>query len=172
MFDLTEVGAVLSSTPTAVRQLVGPLADGALAFREAPEAWTVREVLCHLADGEVMDWIPRIGQILSDRSDTPFVPFDREGGFLRYRDWTAAALLDEFARLRAESLVRLSQFAIQPADLARTGVHPEFGPVTLQQLIACWATHDCAHLAQISRILVRYYGAEVGPWTRYFSLLR
>jgi hypothetical protein len=51
-------------------------------------------------------------------------------------------------------------------------MHPELGAVTLRQLLACWVTHDLAHVAQISRVLVRYFGREVGPWRAYFSLLR
>ena len=50
--------------------------------------------------------------------------------------------------------------------------HPEFGTVTLEQLLATWAVHDMAHVAQISRILTRAFGRYVGPWTRYFSLLK
>ena len=44
--------------------------------------------------------------------------------------------------------------------------------VTLRQLLACWATHDLAHAAQISRLLTRAFGREVGPWVKYFSLLK
>jgi hypothetical protein len=45
-------------------------------------------------------------------------------------------------------------------------------PVTLGQLLACWVTHDLAHVTQIARVLVRYVGRDVGPWRAYFSLLR
>lgn len=58
-----------------------------------------------------------------------------------------------------------------PDVLAREGRHPEFGAVTLEQLLATWVTHDHAHLAQIARVLTRHYGAFVGPWKKYFSLL-
>lgn len=44
--------------------------------------------------------------------------------------------------------------------------------MTLQQLLACWATHDMAHVAQISRLLTRSFGRHVGPWKKYVSLLR
>src|SRR5262249_43430819 len=98
--------------------------------------------------------------------------FDRDGGFVRYRGWTAAALLDEFARLRAANLTELAGLTLTPEALRREGVHPEFGPVTLQQLLATWATHDLAHVAQIARVLVRHRGPDVGPWAKYFSLLR
>ena len=171
MLDMTEARSILAHSPAVVRHLVGPAGDAAREFREAPGAWNAREVLCHLADGETADWMPRIALILSSEPDTRFTPFDREAGFARYRGWTCADLLDEFERRRAESLARLDAWHIAPEALARTGVHPEFGPVTLEQLIACWVTHDRAHVAQIARLLVRHFGTQVGPWRKYFSLL-
>ena len=70
----------------------------------------------------------------------------------------------EFERLRHSNVTRLQQFAVTDTELARTGVHPEFGTVTLSQLLACWATHDLAHINQITRSLVRHWGPSVGPW--------
>lgn len=171
MIDLVELHAVLTRTPAVLRTMLGPLSDDALAFHDAAGAWNTREVLCHLADGEVHDWIPRIAIVMGGAGKR-FVPFDREAGMVRYRDWSVAQLLDEFDRLRAASLARLDAFAITPADLAREAIHPDLGSVTLEQLLACWVTHDYAHLAQISRVMVRWFGRSVGPWTAYFSLLR
>ena len=172
MLDLAEARKILARTPAAVRNLVEPVGDEAREFHEAPGAWNVREVLCHLADGEIADWVPRIAIILSDAPDKRFTPFDREAGFTRYQGWTCAALLDEFERLRADSLARFDALPLRPDTLSCTGLHPEFGAVTLGQLIACWVTHDFAHTAQISRILARHFGTRIGPWTKYFSLLR
>ena len=171
MLDLAEARAILAHSPAVVRNLVSPAGDAAREFRDAPGGWNVRDVLCHLADGETADWVPRIAIILSSEPDKRFTPFDREAGFVRYRGWTCAALLDEFERLRAESLARLDAFHIARETLTRTGLHPEFGQVTLEQLIACWVTHDHAHVSQIARLLVRHFGAQVGPWRKYFSLL-
>jgi uncharacterized damage-inducible protein DinB len=171
VIDLIELRAVLTRTPAVLRAMLGVLPDDALAFHEAAGAWNAREVLCHLADGEVHDWIPRIAIVMGDAGGR-FVPFDREAGMVRYRDWSVAQLLDEFDRVRTVSLTRLDAFAIAPADLAREAIHPDLGSVTLEQLLACWVTHDYAHLAQISRVMVRWFGRSVGPWTAYFSLLR
>src|SRR4029450_4956873 len=161
----------LARTPATLRSLVGQLPAGALDFHEAPDAWSPLQVLCHLADGEITDWMPRVQIILSSAPDKRFTPYDREGGFTRYRGWSAAALLDGFGRLRTENVAALSTLAIGPEQLRRQGVHPTFGPVTLEQLLATWITHDCAHLAQISRAATRASGQRVGPWTAFFSLL-
>jgi hypothetical protein len=67
---------------------------------------------------------------------------------------------------------KLETLKISVPHLRMTGEHPELGTVTLEQLLACWATHDMAHVAQISRLLTRAFGRHVGPWKRYFSLLQ
>jgi uncharacterized damage-inducible protein DinB len=170
-YSIVEGVELLLATPAALRALIAGAPPAALRFREQRSAWTIVEVVSHMADAEIVDWIPRIEIILSDAPDRTFQPFDRTGGFTRYRGWKLAGLVEEFDRLRRSNVERLLSYHLRPESLERTGLHPELGPVTLEQLLACWATHDCAHLAQISRILTRYFGADVGPWTQYFSLL-
>jgi len=114
--------------------------------------------------------MPRIEKILSGGGR--FMPFDREGGLVRYRGWTAEALVGEFGQLRRANLEKLDNLRLSAPHLALTGQHPEFGAVTLGQLLACWATHDMAHVAQLSRLLTRSFGRHVGPWRKYFSLLQ
>jgi DinB superfamily len=170
--ELEDIRATLSGTPAVLRSLLTMAPEGALSFHEAPDTWNPFEVLCHVTDAELYAWLPRVAIIMSADGDRRFTPFDREAGFSHYRGWTLDALLREFERLRADNLDRLAQFNLSAADLARTGIHPEFGPVTLRQLLACWVTHDLAHVTQIARVLVRCVGRDVGPWRAYFSLLR
>jgi hypothetical protein len=80
-------------------------------------------------------------------------------------------LLDTFAALRQESLAELGGWALGEADLALTGIHPEFGAVTLRQLLATWVAHDLGHLVQVSRVMARRYGEAVGPWRAYLSVM-
>jgi DinB superfamily len=166
-----DVRPVLSRTPSILRALLEESPAAAVDFHEKEGAWSPVQVLCHLAHGEVTDWMARVELILAPGDSNRFTPFDREGGFVRYAGWTASRLLDEFDKLRASNLARLDAFNITEADLRRTAVHPDLGTVTLGQLLACWATHDLAHIEQITRGLVRYLGPAVGPWRKYFSLL-
>jgi hypothetical protein len=101
-----------------------------------------------------------------------FAPYDREGGFVRYRGWTADALVGEFGQLRRANLEKLDGFGLTAPHLRLTGEHPAFGSVTLEQLLATWAAHDMAHVAQLSRIVARAFGRYVGPWAEYMSLLK
>ncbi len=168
--SLGSVRASLLQAPRIIEGLIASAPKDALTWREAEGAWTCVEVLCHLADGEITDWMPRVQRIVDGGGR--FAPFDREGGFTRYRGWTANALVGEFGQLRRANVEKLDALALTPVHLQLRGEHPEFGPVTLEQLLACWATHDFAHVAQISRILTRAFGEHVGPWRKYFSLLQ
>ena len=168
-FSLASIRASLLQAPRIIEGLIASAPKEALAWREGEGAWTCVEVLCHLADGEITDWMPRVERIIDGGGR--FAPYDREGGFTRYRGWTPNALVGEFGQRRRANVEKLDAFALTPAHLRLHGEHPEFGPVTLEQLLACWATHDFAHVAQISRILTRAFGEHVGPWRKYFSLL-
>jgi len=99
------------------------------------------------------------------------MPFAREGAFDRYRGWTGEALVGEFGQLRRANLEKLDRLKLSASHLSLTGIHPEFGVVTLEQQLASWATHDMAHIAQIARLLTRAFGRDAGPWRKYFSLL-
>jgi hypothetical protein len=99
-----------------------------------------------------------------------FEPFDR-AGHLREQGKSLPQLLDEFARVRSESLDQLRALHLQPADLERRGRHPVFGPVILSQHLASWVCHDLTHLHQISRILAHQYREAVGPWSAYLGVL-
>lgn len=171
-FDMHVIRRRLAATPHAIASLLAELPDDAFSFREAPGSWTIAEIVCHLNEGERENWIPRARVILSDAAGRRFVPFDREAGAKRYAGWTMAALIEEFGRLRRESLEAFEALGIGPGDLARTAQHPQLGEVTLGQLLSTWVTHDHGHLAQIARVLTRWSGRSVGPWREFFSLLR
>ena len=54
-------------------------------------------------------------------------------------------------------------------DLAKEGVHPKFGKVSLRNLLATWVAHDLNHMSQINRVLANQYKDEVGPWSFDFA---
>ena len=64
------------------------------------------------------------------------------------------------------------KFAVTPADLERTGTHPEFGAVTLGQLLSTWVVHDLLHFAQVVRVMAKRYASEVGPWAAFLPILK
>jgi len=140
---------------------------------ERPErdgGWSVRDVLGHLVHGERTDWITRANHILEGRGDEPFQPFDREAMTRGPREPTPA-LLDSFRVLRSGNLQRLRSVTLDRRHLDLPGLHPDLGPVTLEQLLATWVVHDQSHIAQIARFLARPLTDAVGPWRAYLPML-
>lgn len=170
--DVVTVERLLRQTPAVLTAWLQMLPDAWLDANEGAGTWSPRQVVMHLNWGEVDDWLPRVRMVCEHGTAQAFRPFDREEGFRRYAAWSIARLLDEFTRLRSESLAGLEQLSLGNADLAREGRHPEFGVVTLGQLLATWVTHDLTHMTQIGRVLTRHAGGATGPWRAYFSLLR
>src|SRR5688572_27173680 len=123
----SDVRPVLSRTPAIVRGLIEGAPAAALDFHEHAGAWSPLQVLCHLADGEIVDWVPRLELVLLGPESVRFQPFDREGGFARYAGWPASHLLIEFEQLRATNLARLDALNLADADGERTAVHPDLG---------------------------------------------
>ena len=171
-FELTTGMAVLERTPRALRAMLGGLPAAWTDATEGPETWSPYVIVGHMIHGERTDWIPRARIILDQGPERRFTPYDRFAQYRESQGKTLSDLLEEFARLRAENLATLSGWRLTDTELALEGEHPEFGPVTLEQLLATWATHDLAHIAQISRVLTRWFGQHVGPWKKYFSLLQ
>ena len=82
------------------------------------------------------------------------------------------SLLSEFDKVRSESVATLRGWNLKEKDLELTGEHPEFGSVTMRQLLATWVVHDLSHISQITRVMARGYTGAVGPWTAYFRVLQ
>jgi hypothetical protein len=128
-------------------------------------------VVGHLIHGERTDWMPRVDHLLKHGEAVPFPPFDRFAQFEASKEKSLAELLDTFAALRAGSVERLRAHKLTPADLEKTGRHPEFGIVTLRQHLATWVAHDLDHIVQIARVMGRQYSDAVGPWRRYLRII-
>lgn len=169
-FALEEAVGTLARTPEVIRELLDGVSEE--RARAAPSGqWSAFEVVGHLIDGEETDWIPRARIILARGPDRRFAPFDRERHRERNVDRPLSDLLDEFAWHRDQNLSALRQWRLSPRELELTGEHPEFGPVTLRQLLGAWVVHDLGHIAQAGRVLAAGWGGEVGPWRAYLPVL-
>jgi hypothetical protein len=170
-FDLARGTAVLDRTPATMRAMLRGLGAGWADATEGPETWSPYVIVGHLIHGERTDWIPRARIILDQGANRRFTPYDRFAQFRESEGKTLADLLDEFARLRAESLTTLSGWRLTDTELALEGEHPEFGAVTLRQLLATWVAHDLGHVAQTARVMAKQYREAVGPWRAYLPIL-
>ena len=109
--------------------------------------------------------------ILSNHQNKTFTPFDRFAQFEASKGKNIDDLLHEFELLRSDNLKALAGMNIDQASLKLTGEHPDFGTVTLRQLLATWAVHDLNHIYQITRAMAKQYREDIGPWIKYLRLI-
>jgi hypothetical protein len=169
--DLVTARILLQRTPDVLDALLRGLPDRWVRENEGPDTWSSADVVGHLIEAETINWIPRLRHLLAHGESAAFPPFDRFAFEGKLRGQGLATLLDTFRARRTESLRALDQLELGPNDLARPGRHPDFGPVTLGQLLATWAVHDLNHVGQIVDVLARQHSEAVGPWRAFLGIL-
>jgi DinB superfamily len=170
--NLPQTMSLLARTPATLNALLRDLPETWTLRNEGENTWSAFDIVGHLIHGERTDWMPRARTILQLGESTPFEPFDRWGQVRESQGKSCEQLLDEFSRLRSESLLELRTLNLRPEDLARRGRHPSLGVVTLSELLATWTVHDLTHLHQISRVMAHQYRDAVGPWSTYLGVLQ
>lgn len=141
---------VLRSTPAELRRLIDSLSEDQLGQPERPGKWSVRQVLRHLADADIV-WAWRMRMALAhDRP--PITGFDQDAWAERlgYAEADAEESLEVFDCLRRANLRLLSRAT--PADLERVGVHEERGDESVAHMMRMYAGHDLLHIRQMERI--------------------
>lgn len=141
---------VLRETPDALRSLIRGMSELQLSRPEKPGKWSVREVIQHLADSELVGSFRFRMALAQDRPPVPGYDQDAWAANLRYQESSVEDALGDFGRLRAANL-RLFTRAT-PAELQRVVIHAERGEESLARLMQLYAAHDLVHRNQIVRI--------------------
>jgi uncharacterized damage-inducible protein DinB len=147
--DIRPVFERFTVGPTLLRQAVDGLDPGTLNRRPAGEDWSIRDIVVHLADAELVGAV-RFRLVLGE--EQPILPvYDQERWKRRlhylWRDPEAAISLFQQARYgTAELLQQCDRTAWE-----RSGEHPERGRMTLGDLLALYAEHVEEHVEQIRR---------------------
>jgi hypothetical protein len=140
--------AILASTPAALAEVLVAIGDARVSTPPAPGKWSAAEILCHLADCELVFGF-RLRQTLAEDGPT-IQPFDQDKWAAPYRGVSAGEALGAFKAMRGWNL-RLIGDAL-PAAAGRTMIHPERGEMTFQTVVQTMAGHDLNHLGQLRRI--------------------
>lgn len=140
--------AAVAETAPRLRSLLDALGSERANRPPAPGKWSVREILCHLADCEIV-FAFRLRQALAENN--PIVqPFDQEKWAQVYGAFGAEDALATFTTVRQWNLALLASI---PAEaFSRRLTHPERGEMTFQVVVETMAGHDLNHLGQIERI--------------------
>ena len=138
----------ISQTAGRLAHFVETLGSERVSASPAPGKWSVRDILSHLADGEVV-FAFRLRQALAEDHHV-IQPFDQDQWAKQYKVYDALTALAAFAAVRAWNLALIR--SVDPATLAKRLTHPERGEMTFQTVIETMAGHDLNHIQQIEKI--------------------
>jgi uncharacterized damage-inducible protein DinB len=144
--------AALATAPRKLAAAVRRAPRRLLDRRPSRGEWAINEVLCHLADAEFALGF-RIRKIAAEPGST-IVAWDQErfAEAGHYRRAAAPEALRTFTELRRSNLAYLGR--LRPAQRWLRGRHPEYGNLSIAQILDHWAEHDLNHLEQIGNALV------------------
>ena len=137
-------------------------------WRPDVTAWSIAEIVRHLADEEVLDFRARLQRTLEDPS-AEWAPIDPEGTAraARKHGIVLRSALDRFSSARRESITWLR--SVNSVDWSVPHVHPKFGAIHAGDLLASWADHDALHLRQIAKRLHQLVIERAGGFSTAYA---
>jgi len=137
--------AALAATGRRLQRMAQKLSPKQASSRPAPGKWSAREIVCHLADCELVYGV-RYRKILSEQ-DPALVAFDQDAWAALYEKQRLKDALAAFLTLRSGNLSLLK--SVPKSEWDKSGLHPSYGKLTLRQLVLHLADHDKNHLANV-----------------------
>jgi hypothetical protein len=142
--SLTTLIDQYSAGPALVRQAVAGMTRQQALARPIAGKWSSLEVVCHLADFEIV-YVDRLAAVIAE--DGPTLPGRDEQKFaarLAYHERDLEEQLRVIEGLRGH-MTRVLR-TLKDADLARVGNHTEAGPLSLEQLLGRATGHVQHHV--------------------------
>ncbi len=139
---------VIAATPARLNRLVADMGPQGAERTPAPGKWNARQIVCHLADCELV-FAFRIRQTLSqDRHVVQ--PFEQDDWAKNYGAYSASDALALFSAARMWNCALVN--SLDPEAFAKPLTHPERGDMTFRTLIETMAGHDLNHLRQLESL--------------------
>lgn len=138
-----------SRGPELLRKTLADFPPDKLSTPLPPGNWSALQVVCHLADFEMV-YADRIKAVLSE--DGPAIPGRDDSKYAARLDYHRRNLAEELAliELVRKQLTPLLR-SLSPADFQRVGIHSVDGPLRLETLLARIAGHIPHHVDFIER---------------------
>ena len=131
---------VIAATPQRLEQLINSKSDEKLQANPSPQKWSVRDILCHLADAEIA-FAYRLRQTVAEPHHI-IQPYDQDAFATAYTHRSSREALDTFSAIRCWNVL-----------LTKPVTHPERGTMTFQTILETMGGHDLNHLSQITALL-------------------
>ncbi len=134
--------------------------------RLIPDGWCANEVLGHLVEAEKRGFGGRIRAMIAEDAPALVTWVPPAVAAARHDDERdPESLVNEFLAIRDDSLVLVR--SITAAQLVRTGIHPQVGPVTVQEILHEWVHHDRNHLSQMTALTQALVWQAMGNARRF-----
>ena len=144
MKPLNNTIARYAEQATKLEQLVSAISPPLIVQRPEETRWSVLEIVCHLADAELLA-SARIRRIITqDRPNLWRYQQEQWASALGYRHRRVETALARFALLRRENAELIAGLAKDVWQ--QTGAHDVYGTHSLEQLIEDYLTHTAKHL--------------------------
>jgi hypothetical protein len=140
---------VIGETAGRLTDLTKTLGSQRMDRGPAPGKWSPREILCHLADCEVV-FAFRLRQTLAEPHHV-IQPFDQDVWASQYSSsFTTEAALAVFSAVRQWNVALIRNASAEA--LAKPVTHPERGQMTFQEIVETMAGHDLNHILQLEKL--------------------
>jgi len=140
---------VLEMTAITIARLIRNSDAEQLTRAPAPGKWSIRDIICHLADCEIT-FAFRLRQTMAE-SHHVIQPFDQQAWASPYGALDAHDALDAFSAIRRWNLLFIR--AVGDAAEAKPVTHPERGEMTFRTIVETMGGHDINHLRQIENLV-------------------
>lgn len=143
--------AVQGSTAQKLEHLIRGVSPARLGKRPAADKWSVREIIAHLADAEIVGAF-RIRFILG-APGTAIAAYDQNSwaSSCHYSKCDPRKSLERFRSVRDANLSLLK--LLTPKQWRHYGMHAERGQESIEHIVRMFAGHDLNHLRQIEAIV-------------------
>ncbi len=148
----------MRKAPKRLRKLVKGLSEKDLARRVESGKWSIKQVMAHLADGEVM--LGSRYRLVAAMDRPALLGYDQDAFVERLAIEKASGkhLLQDFAGARQANVRLLRRLPREAFE--RIGLHSERGEESLQAMLQLYAGHDRIHEQQIERLRGKLEGAR------------
>ena len=149
----SELLAIWTAGPGRLRQAIDGLSDDELVSHPREGKWSIQQIAFHVVDAEVVGHFRMLAVLGSGIQEPVLAGYDQDS-------WTGT--FDYETRSRDELRLALRHFAsmrellgaqlrrLDDSQWQRRGIHGEWGPLTLRQILELYADHPERHIDQIA----------------------